>query len=197
MCLVPVKNSHQLTTWIKLKVAEQCQKLKLERNSLPSIIQNYSNLTPILGTSILHTCYPYKFHPALVLMSTTDKIRVPVHIVVTLKITLMFQNTTIVLHLMFYKYIHNCTLTILMLIFRVPNCCICTSVLEGTVYISHGVQDINIQLFKTILALSNTQSRDAHTHTHSLMMNPLGLKYFNINDINIILIQHNIHITVI
>jgi len=55
MCLVPVKNSHQLTMWIKLKVAEQCQILKLERNSLHSVIQNYSSLTPILGTSILHT----------------------------------------------------------------------------------------------------------------------------------------------
>jgi hypothetical protein len=35
-----------------------------------------------------------KFHLSLVLMSTTDKIRVVVHTVVTMKITLIFQNTT-------------------------------------------------------------------------------------------------------
>lgn len=98
-CLVPVKNSHQLTMRIKLKVGEQCQKLKLDRNSLHSVIQNYSSLIPILGTSILYACYPYKFHPSLVFMSTTDKIRAAVHIVVTLKITLMLHNTT---QLLFY-----------------------------------------------------------------------------------------------
>ena len=54
---------------------------------------------------------------------------------------------------MFYKYSHNCTLTILMLIFRVPNRCISTSVLEGRVYISHGAKDITIQQFTTILNL--------------------------------------------
>jgi len=68
-------------------------------------------------------------------MSTRDKIRAAVHIVVTMKIILMYQNnnSTIVLHVMFYTYLHNCTLTIFMLIFRVPNRCISTSVLEGTV----------------------------------------------------------------
>ena len=89
MCLVPFKNSCQSTMWIKLKMAEQSQKLKLH-----SVIQNYSSLTPILGTCILHTCYSYKFHPSLDLMSTTDKIRAAVHIVVTMKFTFMFQNTT-------------------------------------------------------------------------------------------------------
>jgi len=38
--------------------------------------------------------YPYKFHPSLVLMSTTDKITAAVHIVVTMKFTFMYQNTT-------------------------------------------------------------------------------------------------------
>jgi len=52
--------------------------------------------------------------------------------------------TTIVLHLTFCRYLHNCTVTALMLIFTVPYCCICTSVLQGTVYISlllHAIHD--------------------------------------------------------
>jgi hypothetical protein len=59
-----------------------------------------------------------------------------------------------------------------MLIFRVPYRSISTSALQRTVYISlilHGVQDINMQLFKTIL--------DAVLYTitwciYSLMMIP-------------------------
>ena len=95
MCLVPVKNSHHLTVWIKHKVAEQCHKLKLDTDSLHSVRENYSSPTLILSTStrVTYACYPYKFHPSLVLMSITDKIRVEVHTVVTMKITLMFQNT--------------------------------------------------------------------------------------------------------
>jgi len=111
MCLVPVKNSRQSTMWIKLKVTEQCQKLKLERNSPHSVIQNYSSLTPILGTSILYASYPYKFHPSLVLMSTTDKIRAAVHIVVTIKIILMYQNIT---QLSFYML---CSINIRIIVF--------------------------------------------------------------------------------
>jgi hypothetical protein len=79
------------------------------------------------------------------------------------------DNSTIVLHLMFYKYSHNWTLPIFMLIFRVPNRCISTSVLEGTVYISHDVQDINIQLFTTIL---NLVWYTIMWCTYYLMMNP-------------------------
>ena len=44
--------------------------------------------------------------------------------------------TTIVLHLTFCRYLHNCTVTALMLIFTVPYCCTSTLVLQGTVYIS-------------------------------------------------------------
>ena len=51
--------------------------------------------------------------------------------------------TTVVLHLTFCRYLHNCIVTVLMLIFRVPYCCISTSVLQGTVYFSlllHAMQ---------------------------------------------------------
>ena len=62
---------------------------------------------------------------------------------------LWYVPTTIVLHLTFCRHLHNCTVTVLMLIFRVPYCCISTSVLQGTVYISlllHATQDSTVYI---------------------------------------------------
>jgi hypothetical protein len=60
---------------------------------------------------------------------------------------LWYVPTTIVLHLSFCRYLHNCSVTVLMLIFRDPYCRISTSVLQGTVYISlllHAIQDKSV-----------------------------------------------------
>jgi hypothetical protein len=60
---------------------------------------------------------------------------------------LWYVLTTVVLQLTFRRHLRNCTLTVLMLIFTVPYCCISTSVLQGTVYISlllHAIQDTTV-----------------------------------------------------